>query len=78
VLEDNVVQQYEYLFYQISKMTEVLWLHDTGERTLEDSARNSLIKVRAREFKKLSEIIQQHSEVHEWYQEKNHERTKNT
>jgi hypothetical protein len=70
MLEDNVVQQYNYLYLQISQMTEVLRLHDNCERIIEESARNSLIKIRASEFSKLARIIEQYPEAHEWYKEK--------
>ena len=51
-------------------MTEVLRLHDNCERIIEESARNSLIKIRASEFSKLARIIEQYPEAHEWYKEK--------
>ncbi|MDQ2046129.1 hypothetical protein NRL14_20785 [Pseudoalteromonas sp. 20-92] len=77
-LESKVVQQYLYLFNQISRMTEVLMLHDTGERPLKERERLSLIKIRASEFNKLNRIIEKHPEVHNWYSEKDPEGMKNT
>ncbi|MBH0069780.1 hypothetical protein [Pseudoalteromonas sp. NZS100] len=78
MLEDNVVQQYRYLFNQISRMTEVLMQHDSGERSLRDSERLSLIKIRASEFNKLNRIVSEHPKVHDWYSEKYRKGVENT
>lgn len=45
-------------------------LHDTGERIIKESERNSLLKIRASEFSKLARIIEQYPEAFEWYEEK--------
>lgn len=68
MIEDNVIEQYRYLFNQISKMSEILFLHDSGERLLKDRERDSLIKIRAKEFNKLNRIIEKFPDVHEKYQ----------
>lgn len=51
-------------------MTNVLMLHDSGERTIRETERNSLIKIRASEFLKLNKILEQQPEIHEIYKDK--------
>lgn len=65
--EDNVIEQYRYLFNQISQMSEVLFQHDSGENILEESGRAALIKIRAKEFNKLNRIIEKHPDIHDFY-----------
>ncbi len=68
-MKNNVVHQYTYLFSQISRMTEALFKHDSGEHLLDEQERAALIKIRKNEFEKLTRIMSEYPDAHDWYRE---------